>query len=184
MAINMQKFEVHRTCEVCGQTFTTKSLTSKYCSQRCSKLASKRRKAEEEKRQRFAAVVSQIADDRDYISITEAVAIFCIGRDTLYRLIRAGSIPAINIGKRLTRISRSKLEEMFAWRDQLPEKPAPKKKLYSLEPEDCYTIGEITEKYHVGETTVYTHIRKYSIPTRQIGRFVYVPKSEIDELYR
>ncbi len=180
----MQKFEVHRTCEVCGQTFTTKSLTSKYCSQRCSKLASKRRKAEEEKRQRFAAVVSQIADDRDYISISEAVAIFCIGRDTLYRLIRSGSIPAINIGKRLTRISRSKLEEMFTRRDELPEEPAPKKKQYSLEPEDCYTIGEISEKFHVGETTVYTHIRKYSIPTRQIGRFVYVPKSEIDELYR
>ena len=113
----MQKFEVHRTCEVCGQTFTAKSFTSKYCSQRCSKLASKRRKAEEEKRQRFAAVVSQIADDRDYISIAEAVAMFCIGRDTLYRLIRAGSIPAINIGKRLTRISRSKLEEMFTRRD-------------------------------------------------------------------
>ncbi len=107
-----------------------------------------------------------------------------IGRDTLYRLIRAGSIPAINIGKRLTRISRSKLEEMFARRDQLLEEPAPKKKLYSLEPEDCYTIGEITKKYHVGETTVYTHIRKYSIPPRQIGRFVYVPKSEIDELYK
>ena len=73
----------------------------------------KRRKAEEEKRQRFAAVVSQISDDRDYISIAEAVAMFCIGRDTLYRLIRGGSIPAINIGKRLTRISRPKLEEMF-----------------------------------------------------------------------
>ncbi len=125
-----------------------------------------------------------IADNRDYVSIAEAVAMFCIGRDTLYRLIRAGSIPAINIGKRLTRISRSKLEEMFTRRDELPEEPAPRKKLYSLEPEDCYTIGEITEKYHVGETTVYIHIRKYSIPTRQIGRFVYVPKSEIDELYR
>ena len=180
----MQKFEVHRTCEVCGQTFTTKSLTSKYCSQRCSKLASKRRKAEEEKRQRFAAIVSQIPDDRDYISIAEAVAMFCIGRDTLYRLIRAGAIPSINIGKRLTRISRSKLEEMFTRRDEPPAEPAQKKKLYSLEPEDCYTIGEITEKFHVGETTVYTHIRKYSIPTRQIGRFVYVPKSEIDELYK
>jgi len=81
-----------------------------------SKLASKRRNAEEEKRQRFAAIVSQIPNDRDYISIAEAVAMFCIGRDTLYRLTRAGSIPSINIGKRLIRISCSKLEEMFTRR--------------------------------------------------------------------
>jgi len=47
-------------------------------------------------------------------------------------LIRAGSIPAINIGKRLTRISRSKLEEKFTRRNGLPEEPAQKKKLYSL----------------------------------------------------
>jgi len=46
----MQKFEVRRTCNVCSQTFTAQSLTYKYCSQRCSELASKRRKAKEEKR--------------------------------------------------------------------------------------------------------------------------------------
>ena len=33
-------------------------------------------------------------------------------------------------------------------------------------------------------STVYQHIRKYSIPTRQIGNFVYVPKKEIDNLYK
>ena len=27
-------------------------------------------------------------------------------------------------------------------------------------------------------------IRKYSIPTRQIGNYVYVPKKEIDKLYK
>lgn len=53
-----------------------------------------------------------------------------------------------------------------------------------MEPEDCYTIGDISQKYKLDESTVYKHIRKYSIPTRQIGNFVYVPKSEIDELYK
>lgn len=30
---------------------------------------------------------------------------------------------------------------------------------------------------------IYKHIRKYSIPTRQIGNFVYAPKPEINQLY-
>jgi predicted DNA-binding protein YlxM (UPF0122 family) len=64
------------------------------------------------------------------------------------------------------------------------QEPAPKKKLYSLEPEDCYTIGEIAKKFRINDSTVYAHIRKYSIPTRQIGNFVYAPKSEIDKLYK
>lgn len=53
------------------------------------------------------------------------------------------------------------------------------KKLYSLEPKDCYTIGEISKKYKVNDSTVYAHIRKYSIPTRQIGNYVYVPKKKL-----
>lgn len=57
-------------------------------------------------------------------------------------------------------------------------------KPYNMEPEDCYTIGEIAAKFAIAESTVYSHIRKYSIPIRQIGRFVYAPKSEIDHLYK
>ena len=49
-----------------------------------------------------------------------------------------------------------------------------------MEPENCYTIGEISKKYRVDDSTVWAHIRKYSIPTRQIGNYVYAPKKEID----
>ena len=41
-----------------------------------------------------------------------------------------------------------------------------------------------SKKFHLEDSTVYLHIRKYSIPTRQIGNFVYVPKKEIDNLYK
>ena len=63
-------------------------------------------------------------------------------------------------------------------------KSKPVAKLYSLEPKDCYTIGEIAKKFHLDDSTVYQHIRRYSIPTRQIGNFVYAPKKEIDNLYK
>lgn len=173
-----------RKCEICGNYFTPKTIKSIYCSQRCSKVASKRRKVELQKQQRLETIVAKIPENCDYISISEAVAMFRVGKDTIYRLIRNGVIPSINMGQRLTRLSKSNLETLFSKREDLPHETVPKKKQYSLEPEDCYTIGEIAKKFHTGEKTVYSHIRKYSIPTRQIGRFVYVPKSEIDDLYK
>lgn len=65
--------------------------------------------------------------------------------------------------------------------DPNPRKPIP---LYRMEPEDCYTIGEVAKKFRMDDSTVYLHVRKYSIPTRQIGNYVYVPKKSIDELYK
>ena len=65
-------------------------------------------------------------------------------------------------------------------------KPVKKKKFGELvpfkKPRENHT--EISKKYKVNDSTVYAHIRKYSIPTRQIGNYVYVPKKEIDNLYK
>ena len=65
--------------------------------------------------------------------------------------------------------------------DTKPRKPVT---MYRMEPEDCYTIGEISKKFHLDDSTVYAHIRKYSIPTRQIGNYVYAHKASIDKLYK
>ena len=178
------KYEIKRKCEYCGATFLAKTLDSRFCSKQCSNKAYEQRVAEKKKVERLNEIVSQIPEARDYISVKEAVALFGVGRDTIYRLIRKGSIPAINIGKRLTRISKSKLEEMLPLREAPIDRSIALPKPYHLEPEDCYTIGEIAEKFSISESTVYGHIRKYSIPIRQIGRFVYAPKSEIDHLYK
>lgn len=178
------KFLMTRTCEICGSTFTPKTITSKYCCKKCSDVAYKRKKDREKKLNAMDTIAAGIPETRDYISIPEAIALFGIGKNTLYRLIRNGTIPSINIGQRLTRISKDELLKMFPLRDNSIQVEKPKSKLYSLEPEDCYTIGEISKKYRVNDSTVYKQIRKYSIPTRQIGNYVYVPKSEIDKLYK
>ena len=82
------------------------------------------------------------------------------------------------------RFKRSELDLLFHYRRDLKEaKELPQKKLYSLEPEGCYTIGEVCEKYHINDSSVWAHVRKYSIPSRQIGNYVYVPKEEIDNLF-
>lgn len=174
-----------RICQQCGFRFIPKTSASLYCSHECSKLAYKFRKKQEREAERERKVSEDVEEQQSYISITTAVSLIAITRSNLYRLIRQGEVRAVRVSERLLRVNLIDILERFPLRrERLLVPKRKKKKLYSLDPKDCYTIGEISKKYKVGETTVYTHIRKYSIPTRQIGRFVYVPKSEIDKLYK
>mgnify|MGYP000079747564 FL=1 len=177
--------EIRRKCKVCGKVFLVKKLDSQFCSKRCGDVYRKRIKDANKREERLSEIILHIPDAREYISVKEAVAIFGVERDTIYRLIKKGKIPAINLGTRLTRIKRDELEKLLPTRQEIKkesEKPVPK--LYSLEPEDCYTVGEICKKYHINDSTVWSHVRKYSIPSRQIGNYVYIPKEEIDNLYK
>ena len=178
------KFEIVRKCKVCGEPFNAKTIESWYCSPSCSKIAWKRNKDEELRMQKLDEVVKKIPKSKDYITVPEAYALFGISKETLYRLIRKSVISSVNVGERQTRVSKEELLKLYPLRKKALAKPKPVAKLYSLEPKDCYTIGEISKKFHLEDSTVYLHIRKYSIPTRQIGNFVYVPKKEIDNLYK
>src|SRR5574344_49496 len=178
------KFEIERNCRICGKTFMAKTIESWYCSHKCSNIAYKHRKAEEVRQKKLDEIARKIPNVKEYIKIPEAYALFGISRESLYRLIRKGKILSANIGGMQILVSKSELMKKFPLRKNPLEKEKPKVKLYSLEPKDCYTIGEICQKYHMDDSTVYLHIRKYSIPTRQIGNYVYVPKIEIDNLYK
>lgn len=179
------KFEIKRKCEVCGTMFYAKTIESKYCCKKCTEIASKKKKAEQQKLEKMEEVAANVPDTREYITVQEAIAMYSVSKGTIYRLIRKGRIPYINLGQRLIRIKRSEVEALFDDREYKLEKNfKPLPKLYNMEPENCYTIGEISEKYHMHDSTVCQHIRKYSIPIRQIGNFVYAPKEDIDELYK
>lgn len=178
------KYQIRRKCELCGAEFLAKTLDSRYCSRACSKKAYNKRKAEESKRLQQDMLISRIPDGRDYISVSEAEALFGVSKDTIRRMIRKGDIPSINLGERLTRVSKSALLQKLPLREVPIDRSKSLPKTYSLEPEDCYAIGEIAEKFGINDSTVFLHIRKYSIPTRQIGNYVYAPKSEIDRIYK
>ena len=54
------KFEIKRKCQICGEEFLAKTIESWYCSPKCSKIAWKRRKDEEQRLQRLDEVVKKI----------------------------------------------------------------------------------------------------------------------------
>jgi excisionase family DNA binding protein len=181
--INMpaNKFILPKTCEICGSQFNAKTIYSKYCSKKCTAAASRKKIAQEKQEEQRTQLAAQIPDDRPYISIAEAVLLFGISRDTIYRQIRKGNIPAVNLGERLTRISKIHIEAMFSKFETVSLIPVNKKLNYDKE--ECYTIGEISKKFEVSDSTVNKTIRKNSIPKKQIGKFVYVPKVEIDRIF-
>ena len=143
----------------------------------------KRRKRQiaKEKEAIRQALVRRIPSTKGYLTVKETVLVYGISKDVLYRMIRQGVIPSHNSGQRQTRLSRQYMDEHFK---KKPMRRNSKKETLSFEPKDCYTIGQIAKKFHINEGTVLTHIRRNSIPTRQIGSYVYVPKSEIDKLYK
>ena len=81
------KFQIKRKCEMCGATFIAKTLESKYCSKHCIDMAYKQKKAAAKKAEQFKQIAQKVPDAREYISVAEAVAMYSIGRDTIYRLI-------------------------------------------------------------------------------------------------
>ncbi len=176
--------KIQKECSTCGKPFVPKTVKSVYCSKNCSDTAYRKRKVQLKKEEQRKAVASRIPDDRKYLSVPEAIILFGVAKSTLYRHIRQGRIPAINLGTRLVRIDRAAIEKMFPIRNNTSSiKESSTVRLFRLEPEDCYTIGEISGKFGISDSSVYKHIRKFSIPIRQIGKYVYAPKSEIDHIY-
>ena len=93
--------EIKRKCEICGNIFVIKTLDSIYCSPKCSKIASKRKKDKEKKEALFAAYAQTVPDIREYLTAKQVVAIYGIERSTLYRLVRLGKIPISEITLRI-----------------------------------------------------------------------------------
>lgn len=179
------KYKIVRKCPVCGEEFFARTLESWYCSPKCSKVAWKRKHDEEKRQLELDSIAKSIPNYRDYITITEAYALFGISRDSIYRLIKLNRISSIKRKGAKIKVCKTELMKLYPLRqsplDTNPRKPVT---MYRMEPEDCYTIGEISKKFHLDDSTVYAHIRKYSIPTRQIGNYVYAHKASIDKLYK
>ena len=179
------KYKIVRKCPVCGEEFFARTLESWYCSPKCSKVAWKRKHDEEKRQLELDKIVSNMPKSKEYISITEAYAMFGASRSTIYRLIYMKKISFIEPEKGIRLVCKGELMNLFPLRQSpLDTKPRKPVTMYRMEPEDCYTIGEISKKFHLDDSTVYAHIRKYSIPTRQIGNYVYAHKESIDKLYK
>lgn len=186
MAIS--KLKIPKICEQCGKPFEAKTVVTRFCSPVCVNKSGKEKKREAKDAELKQSILEQSTNQiaqiqtRPYISITEATVLFGISKDTIRRLIKAGKIPAVNLGQRLTRVSRLHIEAMFT-EVVLPEKPKEQSVKLTYNEKECYTIAEVSDKFGVSPSTVNKTIRRNGIPRRQVGKFVYVPKDQIDKIF-
>ena len=141
-------YTIQRSCEECGKIFTPPTLVSKYCCPACSKRAYKKRQIAKEKEAIRQALIRRIPSCKGYLTVKEAMLIYGISKDVLYRMIRQGLIPSYNFGQRLIRLSRQYMDEHFKTKAGSRKR---KKEALSFEPKDCYTIGEIAKKFHIND---------------------------------
>jgi len=186
--MGFSKLKIPRVCEHCSKPFEAKTVTTRFCSVSCANKAGKeRKKLEKEQKEKetllnkYSKKIAEV-QTREFISVSEATVMFGISKDTLHRLIKRGMITSVNLGVRLTRIRRSDLEALFTSVEIIPPKKEEKSKP-NFEVGNCYTITEISEKFHADPGTVNNVIRRNKIPTKKVGSFVYVPKDEIDKIF-
>lgn len=174
-------FTVQRICEHCGNEFTARTTVTRYCSSKCNKRDYKARKRAEKIEQSNKATV-QIkerplleAQAKEFLTVKDVSVLLGCSKRTVYRLIDNGTLKAVNLGERLTRIRKIDLLELM-------EQSIPKPKEVEFNIDDCYTLIEIKEKFGVSENMIYKLIKRNNIPKVNKGRYVYVPKKIIDDL--
>ena len=186
--MGISRLKIPKICEQCGKPFEAKTVVTRFCSPICVNKSGKEKKRESKDVERKQSILEQSTNQiaqiqtRPYISITDATVLFGISKDTIRRLIKAGKIPAVNLGQRLTRVSRLHIEAMFT-EVVLPEEPKEQPVKLRYNESECYKITEVSEKFSVSPSTVNKTIRRNGIPRRQVGKFVYVPKEQIDRIF-
>jgi len=179
------KIQVKRICQFCEKEFIARTTVTKYCSHRCSQRAYKAQK-QAEKIERSNTETTRIKTKpieelkaKEFLTVREVAQLLNCSVRSAYYYIESGTISAVNLGQRMTRVKRSEIDKLF----QSNGKPLTKEaEPIQYDIKDCYTINEVLGKYSISETALHNLIKRQSIPKIKKGWYAYVPKQIIDKL--
>lgn len=113
MASNIR---LNRICGLCGKDFIAKTTLTKYCGDPCAKRAYKARmresKIQASNRETRQVKVNRI-EQKEFLTAREAAILLNCSIRSIYNYIELGTIPATNLGQRLTRIRKENLTKLF-----------------------------------------------------------------------
>jgi len=177
--------KVQKICQHCGLEFTARTTVTKYCGDRCAKRAYKarQRKQKVEQCEQGTFWLKNKSQEelkmREFLRVADVARVLGCSNRTVYRLISSGKLHAVNLSERMTRVKRSDLNKIWDEPKEILLHQSP----VSLKISECYTINEIHEKYGISESALQTIIKRNNIPRRKQGKFVYVPKRMIDDIF-
>ncbi|WP_394749319.1 helix-turn-helix transcriptional regulator [Spongiimicrobium salis] len=173
---------IKRICQHCSQEFTAKTTVTKYCGDNCAKRAYKARKRNEKLNNsdtEVKAVKTTKIDNvqtKQFLTVKEVALLLGCSSKTVYRLIDRGTIKAVNLSERMTRISRASIENVFTHSDMIQTE------IPDLE--DCYTIQDITNIYGISSSALYAILKRNDVPKFRKGKYSYVEKKRINQLFK
>lgn len=110
---------IQRICEYCNNEFTARTTLTKYCSHTCNKrhykAKIKQTKIDISNKETNSKVNSTTdrLKTKEFLTVEEVAVLLNCSKRTVYYHIKNGSINAMNLGKRLTRVKRSSLDDLF-----------------------------------------------------------------------
>jgi excisionase family DNA binding protein len=179
--------KVQRICQHCGKEFTARTTVTQYCGDKCAKAAYKAKlraekvEASNKETQRIKTQPIEAIQVKEFLTVREVATLLNCSPRTVYYFIENGSIEAVNLGQRITRVKREALNKLFKQPQPLTPQPKQQKQ---FDISECYTISEAQNKYGISEKALYEILKRNIIPKIKQGRFTYIPKTEIDKLFR
>jgi excisionase family DNA binding protein len=111
--------KIQRICQHCGNEFTARTTTTLYCSHRCNSAAykAKERAAKVEKSnletQRIKNQPIEELKAKEFLTVREVSRLLNCSVRSAYSYIENGTIKAVNLGQRITRVKRSEIDKLF-----------------------------------------------------------------------
>lgn len=177
------KIDIKKRCKWCNAVFTAHKITTEYCSHRCANLAYKdrvRKQCLESLQHELGKSIKTPPNlNKEYLTPSEVAELLNIGRTSIYRYIRNGTIKVIRF-ERKTLVRRADIEDMTDYLSQENEKTPTKEKAPIT---DFYTTAEVKEKYHVNESWIFAITKKHSIPRTFNRGKTYWSKKHIDAYF-
>ena len=111
--------EVQRICKCCGNEFTARTTKTLYCSHRCNsrdyKATVRKAKVKESDRQtqQIKNLPIEQIKAKEFLTVREVAQLLNCSIRSAYYYIDSGTIRAVNLGKRITRVKRSEIDKLF-----------------------------------------------------------------------
>ena len=177
-------FRIKKVCQHCGSLFEAQKVSTRCCSKQCiqrnyklrAKLA-KKGDAELQLTTSFAfqpkvnATSLELIKHKEFLSVTELSKLLNCSRQTVYNIIKAGNIKAVNLLSKKTMIRRVDIDLLFE---------NPKAKMNeSNKTIDMVNIIEIEKEFNITYNGLSAIIKRNNIETEKRGVYVFVNRNEM-----
>ena len=153
---------VQRICIVCGEGFTARTTTTKFCSKKCSsrfyKSRDKNAKIEKSDNE-VKAIKSKPMDEiraKEFLTVRDIATLLGSSRMAVYKMINSGRLQGFSLSERKTLIKRIDFDKLFEQpkpispKPKAPPPPPPREYVES----EWYGLKEILSKYNISESAL------------------------------